>query len=89
MKDGQELTMFYLKLDVLMLADIFENFVQISLNENDITPLFSYSLAGYTGKAGLKHTGAVLDTIRSKHLLLSSENNIRGGISTLLSDRYV
>ena len=76
MEDGQELTMFSLRSDVLILADIFENFVQISLKENDITPLFSYSLAGYTRKAGLKHTGAVIDTIRSKHLLFSSENNI-------------
>ena len=41
-------------MDVLQLADAFENFVQTSTEEYSINPLYSYSAPGYTWKAGLK-----------------------------------
>ena len=52
--DGQELTMLYLKMDVLQIADVFENFVKNSTREYNINPLYCYFLPGYTRKAGLK-----------------------------------
>ena len=61
---GQELTMLYLKKDVLQLADVFENFVESSTREYKINPLYSYSLPGYTWKAGLKLTNIKLDFIK-------------------------
>ena len=88
-KNGRELTMLYLKMDVLQLADVFENFVESSTRENKINPLYSYSLPGYTWKAGLKLTNIELDYIKSKELLLLLENNIRGGISSVMGDRHV
>ena len=92
---GQELTMFYLKMDVLQLADVFENFVESSTREYKIIPLYSYSLPGYTWKAGLKLTNIKLDFIKDtqsasgKELLLLLENNIRGGISSVMGNRHV
>ena len=56
LKNGQELTMLYLKMDVLQLTDVFENFVEKATLEYSINPLYSYSLPGYTWKAGLKLT---------------------------------
>ena len=47
-KNGIELTMLYLKMDVLQLADVFENFVESSTREYKLNPLYSYSLPGYT-----------------------------------------
>ena len=47
-KNGQELSMLYLKMDVLQLADVFENFVEKATLEYSINPLYSYSLPGYT-----------------------------------------
>ena len=88
-KNGQELTMFYLKMDVLQLADVFENFVESSTREYKNNPLYSYSLPGYTWKAGLKLTNIKLDFIKDKDLLLLLENNIRGGISSVMVDRFV
>ena len=88
-KNGQELTMLYLKMDVLQLADVFENFVESSTREYKINPLYSYSLPGYTWKAGLKLTNIKLDFIKDKELLLLLENNIRGGISSVVGPRYV
>ena len=47
-KHGRELTMLYLKMDVLQLTDVFENFVESSTREYKINTLYSYSLPGYT-----------------------------------------
>ena len=95
-KNGRELTMLYLKMDVLQLADVFENFVESFTREYKINPLYSYSLPGYTWKAGLKLTNIKLDFIKDtaklpsgKELLLLLENNIRGGISSVMGDRHV
>ena len=88
-KTGQELTILYLKMDVLQLADVFENFVESSTREYKINPLYSYSLPGYIWKAGLKLTNIKLDFIKDKELLLLLENNIRGGISSVMGDRHV
>ena len=88
-KNGQELTMLYLKMDVLQLADIFENFVEKSTLMYGINPLYSYSAPGYTWKAGLKLTNIKLDFIKDKELVLLLENNIRGGISSVMGDRHV
>ena len=81
-------------MDVLQLADVFENFVKSSTREYKIIPLYSYSLPGYTWKAGLKLTNIKLDFIKDtaklpsgKELLLLLENNIRGGISSVMGDR--
>ena len=95
-ENGRELTMLYLKMDVLQLANVFENFVESSTREYKINPLYSYSLPGYTWKAGLKLTNIKLDFIKDtaklpsgKELLLLLENNIRGGISSVMGDRHV
>ena len=88
--------MLYLKMDVLQLTDVFENFVESSTREYKINPLYSYSLPGYTWKAGLKLTNIKLDFIKDtaklpsgEELLLLLENNIRGGISSVMGDRHV
>ena len=89
LKYGQELTILYLKMDVLQSADIFENFVEKSTLEYGINPLYSYSLPGYIWKAGLKITNIKWDFIRDEELILLLENNIRGGLSSVMGDRYI
>ena len=88
-KDGEELTEIYLKSDVLLLACVFEKFLKVSVNEFGINPLNCVSLPGYTWQCGLKYTGLNLQTLQDKDLFLTLENNIRGGISTVMGDRYV
>ena len=88
-KNDQEVTMLYLKMDVLLLGDVFENFVEKSTLMYGINPLYSYSAPGYTWKAGLKLTNIELDYIREKILLLLLEKSIRGGISSIMGDRHV
>ena len=52
----QQLTVLYLKLDVLQLTDVFENFVEKSALMYGIIQFYSYPALGYTWKAGLKFT---------------------------------
>ena len=53
-KNGEELTQLYLKSDVILLADIFENFIKVSLKEFKINPLYCVSLPGYTWECRIK-----------------------------------
>ena len=63
--------------------------MESSTREYKINLLYSYSLPGYTWKAGLKLTNIKSDFIKDKELLLLLENNIRGGISSVMGDRHV
>ena len=88
-KNGEELTELYLKSDVILLADVFEKFIKISVNEYGINPLYNVSLPGYTWQCGLKYTDINLGTLQDKDMILLLENNIRGGISSVMGGRYV
>ena len=81
--------MLYLKMDVLQLTDIFENFVQTSTEEYGINPEYSFSAPRYTWKAGLKLTNIKLDFIKDKHLLLLLENKTLVELSSIMGDRFV
>ena len=88
-KNGEELTRLYCKSDVILLADVFEKFVKVSTEEYKINPLYCVSLLGYTYQCALKYTDIKLQTLQDKDLILLIENNIRGGISSVMGDRYV
>ena len=88
-KNGEELTQIYLKDDVLLLTCVFANFLKVSINEFDISPLYCVSLPGYTWQCGLKYTRINLQALQDKDLILTLENNIRGTISSVMGDRYV
>ena len=68
---------------------MFENFSKKSVNEFGINPLYCVSLPGYTWQCGSKYTGINLQTLQDKDLFLTLENNISGGISSVMGDRYV
>ena len=88
-KDGRELTKLYCKSDVILLLDVFEKFVEVSTEEYKINPLYCVSLPGYTYQCALKNTDNKLQTLQDKDLILLIENNIRGGISSVMGNRYV
>ena len=83
-KNGKELNELYLKSDVILLADVFENFIKISVEEYGTNPLYCVSLPGYTWQCGLKYTGINLQTLQDKEMILLIENNIRGGNSSVM-----
>ena len=85
----KELTMLNLKNDVLLLTDIFQNYIDTCKKAYGINPLYSYSTPSFTWKAGLKMTGVKLHYITDDKLRLLLENNMRGGPSACMGSRYV
>ena len=85
----EELTQTYLKSDVLLLADVFEKFVKVSTEVYGINPLYCVSLPGYTYQCASKYTDIKLQTLQHRELNLLLENNIGGGVSSVMGDRYV
>ena len=88
-KIGEEITKLNCKSDVILLADVVENFAIVSFEEYGFNPLYCVSLPGFTYQCALKYTDNNLQTLQDKDLVLLIENNIRGGISSVMSDRYV
>ena len=85
----KELTMLYLKNDVLLLTDDFKNYIDTCKKPYSINPLYSYSKPSSTWKAGLKKTGVKVGYITDDKLRLLLENNMRGGPSSCMGSRYV
>ena len=87
-KNG-ELTKLYLKSVFILLTCVFENFIKVSMNEFDINLLYCVSLRSYTWQDGLKYTDIRLQILQDKDMILLLENNVRGGIISVMGDRYV
>ena len=51
-QNEEELTQLHLKSDVILLADVFEKSIKVSIEEIDIIPLYCASLPGYTWQCG-------------------------------------
>ena len=60
------------------------NLQKISVKEYRINIRYCVSLHGYTWLCGLKCTGINLQTLQDKDIILLLENNIRGGISSVM-----
>ena len=83
-KDYHEL---YNKVDVLLLAEVFENFRNICLEKYKLDPAHYYTAPGLAWDAALKVTGVNLELLSDIDMLLMVEKGIRGGVS-MISNRY-
>ena len=77
----------YLKSDVLLLADVFENFRKTCLKHYNLDPAYYYTSPGLAWDACLKTTGQQLQLLDDYDMLMMFERGIRGGI-THISKRY-
>ena len=71
----------YLQTDVLLLADVFENFRKTAMVTYGLDPAHYYTLPGYSWDALLKCTNIELDQITEANMYLFVEKGLRGGIS--------
>ena len=83
-KDYHEL---YNKVDVLLLADVFENFRNICLTNYRLDPAHYYTAPGLALDAALKVTDVSLELLSDVDMLLMIEEGIRGGVS-MITNRY-
>jgi len=73
----------YLLSDVLLLADVFENFRTTILKEHNLDCLHFVTLPSLAWTSALKFTGVELDLITDPDAYLMIENNMRSGIATI------
>ena len=84
MKDYHKL---YNETDVLLLADVFENFRDLCLKIYGLDPVYYFTAPGLAWDACLKMTNINLELLSDLDMLLMFEKGIRGGIS-MISNRY-
>ena len=77
----------YLKSDVLLLADVFENFRKTCLKHYKLDPCHYYTVPGLAWDACLKETKQDLELLKDYDMLMMFERGIREGI-THISKRY-
>ena len=77
----------YLKSDVLLLADVFENFRNVCLKSYSLDPAHYFTAPGLAWDAMLKLTKAKLQLIDDIDMYLMIESGLRGGVS-MVSNKY-
>ena len=71
----------YLKTDTVLLANVFESFRSVCMENYGLDPAHFYTAPGFTWHACLKKTGIKLELLLDPDMLLMFERGIRGGIT--------
>ena len=77
----------YLKSDILLLADVFENFRKTCQEYYELDPAHYFTSPGLSWDAMLKRTETELELISDVDMFLFIEKGMRGGIS-YIANRY-
>ena len=71
----------YLLTDVILLANVFESFRTVCMDNYELDPAHFYTSPGLAWSACLKKTGIRLELLQDNDMLLMFERGIRGGIT--------
>ena len=70
----------YIQSDILLLADVFENFQNMCLEIYELDPAHFLTALGLTWQAALKKIKVKLNLLTDINMLLIVEKGVRGGI---------
>ncbi|CAG9819987.1 unnamed protein product [Phaedon cochleariae] len=87
LKSLGEYSDLYMRTDILLLADVMENFRASSLKTYGLDPAWYYTMPGYSWDCMLKYTGCELQIIKDIDMVMFVEQAIRGGVS-VCCNRY-
>ena len=71
----------YVKTDVLLLTDVFENFRDMCLSFYGLDPVYYYTLPNFAFDAMLKLTGIEIDLVYNQDMYEMIEAGLRGGMT--------
>ena len=80
MKNLEDYHILYNQVDVLLLADVFENFRDVCIKNYKVDPAHYYTAPGLSWDAALKATKVELELLSDMDMLLMVEKGIRGGV---------
>ena len=84
LKDYHDL---YVKTDVSLLADVFENYRDTSLKKDKLDPGYYLSAPGLSWHSCMKKTRVILELLTDENMLLLIEKGTRGGMCNVVQ-RY-
>ena len=70
----------YVQSDTLLLADVFENFINKCIEVYELDPAHLFSAIWLAWQACLKKTGVKLELLTNNDMFMMVEKGIRGGI---------
>ena len=71
----------YLELDVILLADVFQEFRRVALEEDKLDPVHFVSLPAMSFKSAFKMTGETIHLLQDPEMYNIFERGIRGGLT--------
>ena len=71
----------YVRTDVLLLADVFESFRNVCLEQYELDPCHFYTSPGLSWSSLLKMTGVELELLTDINMILMIQEGTRGGLS--------
>ncbi|KAF4526571.1 hypothetical protein B566_EDAN009587 [Ephemera danica] len=80
-KSLREYLAIYLKADVALLTDVFEEFRAVCLKAYELDPCWYFTAPSLAWDAALKYTGVKLDHMQNLEIIETVERGIRGGIA--------
>ena len=83
MKSMRDYRDLYLKTDLLLLADVFENFKDVCLENYGLDLAWYYTAPGFAWDACLKLTKVKLELLSDSDMFLMTEKRIPGGVSMI------